>query len=150
MTTLDYSIEIDKPLTDVYALASQVERQPEFMPDYLSCKVIDRQPERMLLERSAKIHGKVNVWQSWVRFRPDEGVYFTHEGGRLHGMQVNWRFQPDGPDRTRMTLSQTFNVRHPIPGVGAVLERWVFAPKLSDIARRVIRSFKTLCEGDRP
>jgi len=74
MTTLDYSIEIDKPLTDVYALASQVERQPEFMPDYLSCKVIDRQPERMLLERSAKIHGKVNVWQSWVRFLPDEGV----------------------------------------------------------------------------
>jgi ribosome-associated toxin RatA of RatAB toxin-antitoxin module len=146
MTTFAYSVDIARPLTDVYALARQVERQPEFMPEYLSCRVVDQQNDRMLLERTAKIHGKIMAWQAWVRFQENEGVYFTHHGGRLDGMKVHWLFHSLDKDQTRMTMTQTLNVQHPIPGVPFMLERWIFGPKLRDIALRVIKSFKKTCE----
>jgi len=133
-------------LADVYQLASQVERQPELMPDYLSCRVLERQPDRWLLERTAEIHGKAVAWRSWVRFRENEGLYFTHEGGRLDGMEVVWRFEARNDHETRMIITQAFRIRHPLPGVGALMEKWIFGPKLSDIAQRVIRSFKKACE----
>jgi|GEM_PF-1282157 len=147
MTTLDYRIEIAKPLTEVYNLACQVERQPEFIPDYLSCAVIAEDQERKLLERSAKIRGKVIRWESWVRFQPNEGVYFTHKGGRLDGMQVQWRFAAANSHHTQMTITQKFHVRHWLPGVGPFLEQRVFGPKLKDMAQRVIQNFKKACEA---
>ena len=116
MTTFTYTIDIARPLTDVYALARQVERQPEFMPDYLSCRVVERKGDQMLLERSAKIRGKVMMWQAWVRFQTNEGVYFTHHGGRLDGMKVDWVFHAAGDQQTHMTLTQTLDVRYGIPG----------------------------------
>jgi ribosome-associated toxin RatA of RatAB toxin-antitoxin module len=147
MRKLAYSTDISRPLAEVYALASQVERQPEFMSDYLSCRILERQPERLLLERTAKIHGKIVAWQSWVSFRENEGLYFTHKGGRLDGMQVTWRFSSQDAHHTRMTITQTFHISHPLPWIGAFMERWVFGPKLSDIAQRVIQSFKRACEA---
>jgi ribosome-associated toxin RatA of RatAB toxin-antitoxin module len=147
MIQLNYAIDIDRPLKDVYALARQVERHPEFLPDYLSCRVVERQPDRLLLERTALIRGKLEAWRSWVSFRENEGLYFVHQGGRLNGMQVTWQFNEESPRRTRMTITQTFHIRLPFPWVGSWLEKKVFGPKLSNIAQRVIRSFKRACEA---
>ena len=146
MTHLVYSIDIQRPLAEVYALARQVERQPEIMPDYLSCRVLQREGDRWLLERTAEIHGKIVAWQAWVSFRENEGLYFTHEGGRLDGMKVVWRFDSRGDQETRMTITQTFHIRHPLPGVGTIMEKWIFGPKLKNIAQRVVQSFKKACE----
>lgn len=146
MRQLTYSVEINRPITEVYHLARQVERQPEMMPEYLSCRIVDHPSGRMLLQRTAKIRRQVVRWLSWVEFRENEGLYFTHVGGLLDGMKVHWVFTPEGPDRTRFTITQDFHISHPIPGVGACLEKWIFQPKLRDIANRVIYSFKRACE----
>ena len=147
MTKFTYSIEIARPLAQVYRLASQVERHPEMMPEYLSCCVLERQQERLLLERTAMIRGKILAWRSWASFRENEGIYFVHEGGPLNGMHVNWRFKSLGTDQTQMSITQEFHIRHPLPYVGAFLEQWIFGPKLRDIAERVIHSFKQASEA---
>jgi hypothetical protein len=93
------------------------------------------------------IRGKVHAWQSWVHFVENQGLYFVHKGGRLHGMRVSWEFAPRNSFCTTMTITQAFDVRLPIPGIGSFLEKNVFGPKLSDIARRVMQSFKQACES---
>ena len=147
MTTLTYRIDIDRPLAFVYDMACRVERHPEFIPDYLHCRILQRDGDWMLIERSALIRGKPVIWNSWLTCRPNEGLSFVHHGGRLDGMSVDWHFEPVAAHRTRMTITQRFRIRTPIPGLGVLLEQWLFAPKLGDIARRVIRHFKEACES---
>ena len=147
MTTLRFETEINRPLQEVYGLARRVERHPEFIADYLSCKILERRGEDLLLERTAMIRGKVHPWRSWVHFVEDQGLYFVHQGGRLDGMLVSWEFSSKGPSCTAMTITQAFHVRMPLPWVGSLFEKIVIAPKLSDIARRVIQSFKQACES---
>ncbi len=146
MARMTHSIDIERPLTEVYALARQVERYPEFMPDYLSSKVIERTPEGDVVERSALVKGKLYVWKSRVTFQENEGVYFVHQEGPLHGMQVSWRFLSLDPSRTRLTITHTFQIQRKFPFLGQLLEAWYYKPNISDIAGRVVVGFKKACE----
>ncbi len=147
MTTLKHTIEINRALRDVYALARQVERYPEFMKDYLSSKIVEHRPDGDLVERSAIVKGKFYTWKSLVTFQKNEGVYFVHQEGPLHGMQVSWRFEALTPDRTRLSITHHLQVRRAVPFLGWVLERVYYAPNIGDIASRVVVAFKAACES---
>src|SRR4030088_1653804 len=105
MTQLKHAIEIDRPIEDVYALAKQVERYPEFMKDYLTSQIVEHSPDGDVVERSAMVKGKLYTWKSRVSYQENEGVYFVHQEGPLHGMQVSWRFLELTPERTRLTIT---------------------------------------------
>lgn len=152
MTSLRYQIVIDRPLPDVYAFAADIERHPQFIPDYLTCRVLDRQEQRWLVERTALIHGKLQTWQAWVRFEENHALHFLHRGGRIDGMRVTWRFVALDQQRTQMVISQDFDVhfRFPFAWLAGWLEKRVFAPKLRNIGDRVIRHFKAACEKHTP
>ena len=145
MKRLSFSIDINRPLANVYGLARQVERHPEFLPEYLSCRVLKR-GDRLLLERAAVVKGKKRTWQSWLSFDENAALRFVHEGGRLHGMQVTWRFEALNGAGTRMTITQDFHVGAFFPWFGRFLEDRIFAPQLTEIAQKVTRSFKRACE----
>ncbi len=145
MTRLKHVTEIKKPLKAVYSLATQVDRYPEFLPQYLESRVLERQPGRLLLERKAIVRGKLHTWQSWVRFEDMASVDFEHAAGPLKGMKVRWHFEALSPDQTRLTITHDIRVRRPFL-IGWLKEKLLFAPSVSEMADRVIDGFKQACE----
>jgi ribosome-associated toxin RatA of RatAB toxin-antitoxin module len=145
MRTLRFSADIARPVELVFEMAADVERHPSLIPDYLSCRFVASTGEAKLVERTASIRGRTVTWRAWMYSRPNTAVHFVHQGGLLNGMQVTWQFQSTASGQTHMTITQAFHVK--IPVIGALIERWVFTPKLSEIGQRVIASFKAACES---
>jgi coenzyme Q-binding protein COQ10 len=146
MKTFRHSINIGRPIDEVYALAKQVERYPQFMKDYLTSKIIERRADGDLIERSSLVKGKLYSWKSLATYSENEGVYFVHQEGPLHGMKVSWRLTPQSSDTTVLTITHQLNVQRALPGVGWLLERFYYAPRIQDIASRVVVAFKEACE----
>lgn len=145
MTRLRHAIVINRPLEEVYALAKDVERYPEFLPGYLESKIVDRQGDRLLLQRKATLRGEIKQWKSWASFSP-QGITFEHAEGPLKGMQAVWRFQTLTPSRTELVISHSFEIREP-QGWGWILEKFVYKPRISELAEQVVRAFKQACEN---
>lgn len=145
MTPLKHSVTIDRPVRDVYALAEQVERYPEFLPGYVESRVLERQGDQTLLQRKALVRGRLHEWRSWVRFTRDQAIQFEHAAGPLQGMQVVWNFTPLSESRTELVIRHAVQVRR--RGIlGRVLEKWFFAPRINEIADQVILAFKLAAE----
>jgi ribosome-associated toxin RatA of RatAB toxin-antitoxin module len=147
MTRLKHVAEINKPLKDVYVLAKQVDRYPQFLPVYLESRILERHHGRLLLERKAVVRGELHMWQSWVRFEDLVGIDFEHAAGPLKGMKVRWCFEALSPKHTRLTITHDIRVRRPFL-VGWFKEKLLFAPRVSEMADRVINGFKQACESN--
>ena len=147
MTRLKHVTDIHRPLKAVYSLAAQVDRYPEFLPQYLSSRILERQAGRVLLERQAVVRGQLHTWQSWVRFEEMSGIDFEHAAGPLKGMKVRWQFEALSPDTTRLTITHDIRVHRPFL-FGWLKEKILFAPSVSEMADRVIDGFKRACENN--
>jgi len=145
MQQLNHSVDIARPLPEVYQLARQVERYPEFLPGYIESSVQEIQKDRLLLARKAVMRGKIRAWKSWVRFTDNECIDFEHAAGLLKGMKVHWQFSASGPGRTRLEIIHRMQVRW-LLGLGRLFEKWVAAPQVSEMAEAVVRAFKNACE----
>ena len=140
---LIHEVLIDRPAEDCFHLASQVERYPDFLPGYLKSRVIERQADRFLLERSALVRGRLHEWSSWVQLRPNEEILFEHAAGPLKGMQVQWLFIRQAADRTTLRIIHRFHSDRPW---GWFFERFLVAPAVGGMAAQVIEGFKKTCE----
>jgi ribosome-associated toxin RatA of RatAB toxin-antitoxin module len=146
MQRLNHAVDIDRALPEVYRLARQVERYPEFLPGYIESSVQEIQKDRLLLARKAVMRGKVRAWKSWVRFTENDCIDFEHAAGPLKGMNVHWQFSALGPACTHLEIIHRMQVRWPL-GLGRLFEKWVAAPQVSEMAEAVVRAFKNACEA---
>ena len=148
MTKLTHSVNIQKPLSEVYDLARQVEKYPNFLPGYVESRIISVRENGALLERAARIRGKLVRWKSLVRWKENEAIHFIQQEGPLKGMWVNWQFDALTPQSTQLTITHLFNLSRPL-GLGKIIENWIFKPRLNEIASQVIASFKLACETEK-
>jgi ribosome-associated toxin RatA of RatAB toxin-antitoxin module len=145
MTRLEHSILINRPLTDVFALARQVETYPDFLPGYIESRIVERRGETLLLQRAAIVRGKHYRWQSFVQFEENRAITFEQAEGPLRGMKVVWAFEAEDAEKTRVTITHEFQLTQPL-GLGRLLERFYFAPRISEIASQVVKALKRTCE----
>lgn len=145
MTRLQHSAVIERSLSDVYALARQVERYPEFLPGYLESRILKYEEDRILLQRKALVNGELKEWKSWVSFQENETISFKHVEGPLTGMRVHWQFKALSPHHTELVMVHLFEIRQPV-GLGWFYERFVYKPKLDALAASVVEAFKKACE----
>lgn len=143
---LHHCITIQRPLEEVYDIASQIERYPEYMPDYLESRILERREDYCLVERKAKSRGLLYSWKSKVCFDPPYLINFEHLSGPVKGMIVQWRFHAVGHDATFLEFIHQLQIKTP-PLLGWFRERFFFAPRISETADRVIISFKQACEN---
>jgi ribosome-associated toxin RatA of RatAB toxin-antitoxin module len=146
MTRLEHSVQIDRPLSDVYSLATQVDRYPEFLPGYLESRVIERRNGDLLLERKAFVKGKIRQWRSWARFCPAEAIHFEHAEGPLKGMQVKWIFTAMSPHRTQLKIIHLFPDFR-VFSLAWIREKFIYRSGVNKMATQVVQSFKKACEG---
>lgn len=107
MRTLD-RIHMRAPVDRVFAAAADVERWPELLSHYRWVRMLERRPEGGLVEMAAwRPFGPVGYPTWWVsEMRVDRAapaVHYRHVRGITTGMDVVWRFVPDG-DGTEVRL----------------------------------------------
>lgn len=100
MRTLDRT-HMRAPLDRVFTAAADVERWPELLSHYRWVRMLERGPEGGLVEMAAwRPFGPVGYptwWVSEMRVdRATPAVHYRHVRGITAGMDVVWRFVPDG------------------------------------------------------
>jgi len=118
MPTVESEVLINAPVEQVYALARDIERFPEFMADVKEVRILEQTPERQVSRwvgiikelRRTITWTEEDFWDEEQRvctFRQTEGA-FTAYGGR-------WEFLAEG-NSTRVRLRLDYEYRVPLVG----------------------------------
>jgi ribosome-associated toxin RatA of RatAB toxin-antitoxin module len=123
VASVEASIVIRAPLTDVYALAQDVERFPGFMPDLESVAVLERRPGWTLTQWVGVVQGRKIRWVEEDTWDDAQHVCtFRQRSGDFNRYEGSWRFEAV-PDGTRTSLSVDYELD--IPLAGALLSNLV-------------------------
>lgn len=139
-------IRIAAPYERIFALAAEVERWPERLPHYRYVRPVpDPGGERRFAMGARR--GPIPVsWEAIQRPLPDaRRIEFHHTGGVTRGMDVAWRFEPDG-DGWRVSIAHELHLGWPIIGRFAA-ERVIGPQFIEAIAGRTLRRVKELAEA---
>lgn len=123
MPRVEAAATVNAPLDVLYALAKDVERFSEFMPDLDSVRVLERDGNRTVTEWAGRAQGRrirwieEDVWDDDAHvctFRQREGDFDRYEG--------TWRFETHA-DGSRTVLVVDFDLN--VPLIGALLSNLV-------------------------
>ncbi|MGQ0550449.1 MAG: type II toxin-antitoxin system RatA family toxin [Armatimonadota bacterium] len=116
MANVEASTLIRAPLDRVYALAKDVERFPQFMPDLESVTVLERLPGGTVTQWVGVVQGRKIRWieeDEW----DDTGhtCTFRQRSGDFSRYQGSWTFEAV-PDGTRTRLVVDYELDIPLAG----------------------------------
>ena len=145
---LVHHARIAAPFDAVFALARDVEGWPALLRDYGWCRILDRAPGRVTFSMGGWIRGWPARWTAVQEPEPAQRrIIFRHIKGITTGMNVEWRFEPDG-DAVEVALVHDLVMRWPL--VGRLIGDWIVGPIFVDyIARKTLAAVKTRAEHDR-
>jgi hypothetical protein len=140
------AIHIDAPLERIFPLAAEIERWPERLPHYRYVRRVSAGDGERRFAMGAR-RGPIPVrWEAVQRPLPGERrIEFLHTGGVTRGMQVAWRFEPNG---TGWEVSIEHQLELGWPLIGGWAARHVIGPQFVEaIAGRTLRRVKALAEA---
>lgn len=125
MPRIDSHLLVNADVDRVFALARDIERFPEFMPDLKSVRILEREGNRVISEWVGVItrfHHEMkwteeDIWDEAARtctFRQIKGDFQQYEG--------IWRFEP-APEGTAMHLQ--IDYRYEVPLIGPLIRALV-------------------------
>ncbi|MDQ2673323.1 MAG: SRPBCC family protein [Chloroflexota bacterium] len=139
-------VHIAAPYERVFGLAADIERWPEILPHYRYVRRVQGADGSREFAMGAR-RGLIPVaWRATQRPLPDERcIEFHHTGGVTRGMDVAWRFVPDG-DGWDVSIEHELDLAWPLIG-GFAAER-VIGPQFIDaIAGQTLRTIKRIAEA---
>jgi len=144
-------VDMTGELTDIVALASDIERWPTILPHYRWVTLLEGGGDRKTVEMAAR-RGRIPVkWravQKIDRSGPSPVIRFTHIAGVTKGMDVAWTFAPL-PAGVAVRIDHDFAPNWPI--VGNVLAERIIGPQfISPIANRTLTTIKAIVEDRDP
>ena len=147
MPTIVSEVVVEAPLEEVYALARDIERFPQFMEDVAEVTILEQTPERQVSRwvglikelRRKIIWTEEDFWndrEHTCAFRQTEGD-FTEYGGR-------WEFAAEGEwTRVRLQVDYEYNV----PLVGALIQN-LLKKKMQANTDAMLAAIKGEAEGE--
>jgi hypothetical protein len=139
-------IHIDAPLERIFPIAAEIERWPERLAHYRYVRRVATGNGERRFAMGAR-RGLIPVrWEAIQRPLFDQRrIEFTHTGGLTRGMQVAWRFEPEG-DGWDVSIEHTLRLKWPL--VGGFAASRVIGPQFIDaIAGRTLQRVKALAEA---
>lgn len=122
---IDESLEVDAPVEQVYALASDPKIVPTYAPEVVRIEVVRKLGEHMVLVRSYLRVARL-IFGFWYRYHYHPPTHYSgvqERGGLLRGY-FSLRFQSHG---SGTTVSHTEGMLSPVPflawGVGFIYFR---------------------------
>jgi coenzyme Q-binding protein COQ10 len=127
MPYVEVSLRVDAAPREVYELAKDQERFPQFMPDVESVTVVERRPGRILTKWKTLVEEAPIEWIEEDRF-DDDGLRIDYAllEGDLDTFEGAWTFGAEGGG-TLVTLSVTYDFGVPTLAelIGPTLEKKV-------------------------
>jgi ribosome-associated toxin RatA of RatAB toxin-antitoxin module len=109
MPYVECTIVVDAPARDVYELAKDQERFPQFMPDVESVTVLERHADRVITRWKTLVEEAPIEWTEEDRYDDDAlCVSYRLLEGDLDKFEGAWRFE-DGDGRTRVVLGVEYD-----------------------------------------
>lgn len=127
MAYVEVEIVVDAPAREVYELAKDQERFPQFMPDVESVSVLERDGERVVSRWKTLVEDAPIEWTEEDRF-DDAATTITYRllEGDLDVFEGTWSFEDrDGRAHVRLTVEYDFGVPTLAELIGPTLERKV-------------------------
>ncbi len=136
METIEKSIEVEAPIDQVYNQWTQFEEFPEFMEGVKEVRQLDDTH----LHWRAEIWGKEKEWDAEITEQdPDRRISWRSTSGARNAGTV--RFEPLGPDRTRVRLTMAYEPEDTLENVGDALG--IFSARVE----HSVRDFKEFIEN---
>jgi coenzyme Q-binding protein COQ10 len=109
MPYVECTIVVEAPARDVYELAKDQERFPDFMPDVESVTILERHPDRVITRWKTLVEEAPIEWIEEDRYDDDALCVSYHLlEGDLDKFEGTWRFE-DGDGRTRVVLGVEYD-----------------------------------------
>ncbi len=126
MPHIDASIVVDAPVDKVFALARDIERYPEFMPDVKSIRITERSGKTQISEwvglvsqfRIEMKWTEEDIWDEETHtctWRQTKGDFQQYDG--------TWTFTPTPDGGTEMKMA--IDYRYEVPLIGPMLKALV-------------------------
>jgi ribosome-associated toxin RatA of RatAB toxin-antitoxin module len=113
---VEASVLIRAPRDRVYALAQDVERFPEFMPDLESVTVLERRPGATVTQWVGRVQGRKIRWVEEDEWDDARGVCtFRQRSGDFAHYAGTWTFEAT-PEGTRTRLVVDYEIEIPLAG----------------------------------
>jgi len=127
MPFVETIVVIEAPARDVYELAKEFERFPDFMPDVESVVVLEREPQRLVSRWKTLVEEAPIEWTEEDLF-DDAALRVGYKliEGDLEKFEGTWTFEDSG-GATRVTLGVDYDFGVPTLAelIGPTLERKV-------------------------
>ena len=151
MRTVDERL-VRAPAARMFALAREVERWPEWLPHYRSVTMLAPTADPLVVDmRANRPFGPFNwptwwVSQMWID-APRLEVRYRHVRGITTGMDVLWKLEPQGADRTHVAIIHTWDgPRWPL--IRRPAAEWVIGPVfVHGIASRTLAGLARAAES---
>jgi ribosome-associated toxin RatA of RatAB toxin-antitoxin module len=109
---IEAEIVVDAPVRDVYELAKDQERFPEFMPDVETVRVLERRPDSILTRWKTLVEDAPIEWTEEDRF-DDAATRIDYKllEGDLEKFEGSWTFEErDGMTFVKLGIEYDFGV----------------------------------------
>ena len=141
------SILINAPMSEVFAMTSDLTRWPAYLPHYRWVRWIEGGPDSGIVQMAA-LRGSIPI--KWIsEYRRDAAkpeLYFRHLSAFTKGMEVRWIYE-QRPSGVHITIDHELSFRWPLlapvanPVIGEFMIGWV--------APRTLSGFKKLLESNK-
>jgi hypothetical protein len=143
------AVVINAPLVDIFSVASDLTRWPEYLSHYRYNKFLSPMPWGGVVKMSAVRTGIPTTWISLYRIDTDRReLQFEHLKSTLNatrGMWVVWTFE-ELPEGVRVEITHELSLKWPIIGgfVSDVIVGWFF---IHYIATKTLAGLKRKMEA---
>ncbi len=135
MERVEKTVEVDRPVRTVYNQWTQFEEFPAFMEGVKEVRQLDDTH----LHWRAEVWGKEKEWDAEITEQePDQRISWKSVSGAPNAGTV--RFEPIGPERTRVRLTMAYEPEDAIENVGDALG--IFTSRVQSS----VEEFKTFIE----
>ncbi|HAW50269.1 TPA: hypothetical protein DCX16_04915 [bacterium] len=132
-------ITIEERKDKVFSFVSDFESWPKFIPTYKEVKIIERDGNKMTIERKGEVKGKEVFWKSETELIPPNLIKSKQVVGPIPNMEIEWHFvEKEG--KTEILLVHKF--RHKIPIIGDLIAKII----IKKMAQETLEAIKKECE----
>ena len=134
MREIKRSALISKPPAEMFALISDIESYPEFLPWCTHARVLSSSPNEIVATlgvRQGALHGEVTTRNT---LEPDRSILMRLVSGPFRTFQGEWRLTPIDGNACRVELAMRFAFRNPLTAI-------LFEPRFAHTVGSLVDAF---------
>jgi ribosome-associated toxin RatA of RatAB toxin-antitoxin module len=115
------------------------------MPQYSEVKIVEREGNRMVIERKGTVRGKEVFWRSETEVRAPNMIKSKQVVGPIPDMEIVWEFEAR-EKKTYIRLIHRFEYKK-IPVIGGLIGRLIVARIVKKMAQETLEAVKKEAES---